>query len=207
MDFQNGEFHKQLMKKLTLLLTSFMISLNSANAFAQISEVRFGVSNFDEQILNLGISAVNGRESSVGINAEVIFEEPEFLKWALTPQPYINATLNLEGETSFGGAGLMWRQSFNDKFYGDFSFGLAIHDGTNRVDRDESLSFIDFLERADEEISFGSRILFRQQLTLGYRVTDDWSAEFFGEHLSNGQILGSVNEGVDILGVKASKRF
>jgi len=100
----------------------------------------------------------------------------------------------------------MWRQSFNDKFYGDFSFGLAIHDGTNRVDRD-NLNFFEILERADEEISFGSRILFRQQLTLGYRVTDDWAAEIFGEHLSNGQILGSVNEGVDILGVKASKRF
>ena len=194
------------MKKLTLLLASLVTILNSTPAFAQISEVRFGISNFDEEILDLGISAVNGRESSVAINAEIIFEEPEFLKWALTPQPYINATLNLEGETSFGGAGLMWRQSFNDKFYGDFSFGLAIHDGTNRVDRD-NLNFFEILERADEEISFGSRILFRQQLTLGYRVTDDWAAEIFGEHLSNGQILGSVNEGVDILGVKASKRF
>jgi len=194
------------MKKLTLLLASLVTILNSTPAFAQISEVRFGISNFDEEILDLGISAVNGRESSVAINAEIIFEEPEFLKWALTPQPYINATLNLEGETSFGGAGLMWRQSFNDKFYGDFSFGLAIHDGTNRVDQN-NLSFFEILERADEEISFGSRILFRQQLTLGYRVTDDWSAEIFGEHLSNGQILGSVNEGVDILGVKASKRF
>ena len=194
------------MKKLTLLLASLVTILNSTPAFAQISEVRFGISNFDEEILDLGISAVNGRESSVAINAEIIFEEPEFLKWALTPQPYINATLNLEGETSFGGAGLMWRQSFNDKFYGDFSFGLAIHDGTNRVDQN-NLSFFEILERADEEISFGSRILFRQQLTLGYRVTDDWSAEVFGEHLSNGQILGSVNEGVDILGVKASKRF
>ena len=197
---------KHLMKKSILLITSLMISLFSAPAIAQISEVRFGISNFDEEILDLGISAVNGRESSVAINAEIIFEEPEFLKWALTPQPYINATLNLEGETSFGGAGLMWRQSFNDKFYGDFSFGLAIHDGTNRVDQN-NLSFFEILERADEEISFGSRILFRQQLTLGYRVTDDWSAEIFGEHLSNGQILGSVNEGVDILGVKASKRF
>jgi len=194
------------MKKLTLLLASLVTILNSTPAFAQISEVRFGISNFDEEILDLGISAVNGRESSVAINAEIIFEEPEFLKWALTPQPYINATLNLEGETSFGGAGLMWRQSFNDKFYGDFSFGLAIHDGTNRVDQN-NLSFFEILERADEEISFGSRILFRQQLTLGYRVTDDWSAEIFGEHLSNGQILGSVNEGVDILGVKTSKRF
>jgi len=194
------------MKKLTLLLASLVTILNSTPTFAQISEVRFGISNFDEEILDLGISAVNGRESSVAINAEIIFEEPEFLKWALTPQPYINATLNLEGETSFGGAGLMWRQSFNDKFYGDFSFGLAIHNGTNRVDQN-NLSFFEILERADEEISFGSRILFRQQLTLGYRVTDDWSAEIFGEHLSNGQILGSVNEGVDILGVKASKRF
>lgn len=189
------------------LSTCLIAVLTSAPSFAQISEIRFGISNFDERTLKLGISAINGRENSVAINAEIVFEEPEFLKWALTPQPYINGTLNLEGETSYGGAGLMWRQSFNDKFYGDFSFGLVLHDGTNDIDPNNDLSIFEFLERRDSEISFGSRVLFREQVTLGYRITDSWSAEIFGEHLSNGQILGGINEGVDILGIKASKRF
>lgn len=195
------------MLKSICLSTSLIAVLSSAPAFAQISEVRAGISDYDETTLDLGIAAINGRENSVAINGEIIFEEPEFLKWALTPQPYINVTLNLEGETSYGGAGLLWRQSFGDKFYGDFAFGLVVHTGTNVVDRDNELSFSEFIDRTNEEISFGSRVLFREQITLGYRITDEWSAEIFGEHLSNGQILGSVNEGVDILGLKASKRF
>lgn len=195
------------MLKSICISTGLIAVLSATPAFAQITEVRVGISDFDETTLDLGISAVNGRENSVAINGEIIFEEPEFLKWALTPQPYINATINLEGETSYGGAGLLWRQTFSDKFYGDFAFGLVVHTGTNVVDRDNALSFFEFIELTNEEISFGSRILFREQLTLGYRITDKWSAEVFAEHLSNGQILGSVNEGVDILGLKASKRF
>ncbi len=195
------------MLKSICISTGLIAVLSATPAFAQITEVRVGISDFDETTLDLGISAVNGRENSVAINGEIIFEEPEFLKWALTPQPYINATINLEGETSYGGAGLLWRQTFGDKFYGDFAFGLVVHTGTNVVDRDNALSFFEFIELTNEEISFGSRILFREQLTLGYRITDKWSAEVFAEHLSNGQILGSVNEGVDILGLKASKRF
>lgn len=184
-----------------------MTILSSTPSFAQISEVRVGVSNFDEEILDLGFSAINGRENSIGINAEIIFDEPEFLKWALTPQPYINGTLNLEGETSYGGAGLLWRQTFGEKAYGDFSFGLVAHTGNTNSDIDSELSLSEFLDIISSEISFGSRILFRQQLTLGYRVTDKWALEIFGEHLSNGQILSSINEGVDILGLKAARRF
>ena len=195
------------MKKLTFLLASLVTVLNSTPSFAQISEVRVGISNFDEQILDLGFSAINGRENSIAINTEIIFDEPEFLKWALTPQPYINGTLNLEGETSYGGAGLLWRQTFGEKVYGDFSFGLAAHTGNTNSDIDNELSLSEFLELTNSEISFGSRILFRQQLTFGYRVTDKWALEIFGEHLSNGQILSSINEGVDILGLKAARRF
>ena len=195
------------MKKSTFLLASLLTFLNSTPSFAQISEVRVGISNFDEQILDLGFSAINGRENSIAINTEIIFDEPEFLKWALTPQPYINGTLNLEGETSYGGAGLLWRQTFGEKAYGDFSFGLAAHTGNTNSDIDNELSLSEFLELTNSEISFGSRILFRQQLTFGYRVTDKWALEIFGEHLSNGQILSSINEGVDILGLKAARRF
>ena len=195
------------MKKLTFLLASLVTVLNSTPSFAQISEVRVGISNFDEQILDLGFSAINGRENSIAINTEIIFDEPEFLEWALTPQPYINGTLNLEGETSYGGAGLLWRQTFGEKAYGDFAFGLAAHTGNTNSDIDNELSLSEFLELTNSEISFGSRILFRQQLTFGYRVTDKWALEIFGEHLSNGQILSSINEGVDILGLKAARRF
>ncbi len=195
------------MKYSTLITAHLTLLLSAVPAFAQVSEIRVGISNFDTEIIDLGITVFNGRENSVAINGEIIFEEPEFLKWALTPQPYINATINLEGDTSFGGAGLLWRQSFGDKLYGDFSFGLVVHDGTNIIDPNNELDFFERINLRNENISFGSRVLFREQITLGYRITNDWAAEIFGEHLSNGQVFGNINEGVDIVGAKVSKRF
>lgn len=186
------------------ILWAIMATAMPLQANAQVSEIRAGVSEFDERTLKInlggggGPNGGNGLENSIALNAEIIFEEPEFLKWALTPQPYINATVNLEGKPSYGGAGLLWRQSLGDKFYGDFSFGLVVHNGETRSE--------DFFDRL-KKIQFGSRVLFREQLTLGYRVSDTWSGEIFLEHLSNGQVFSSVNEGADIVGVKAAKRF
>lgn len=184
----------------------------ATQALAQVSEVRIGVTEFDERTLNLPGSIKFGDENSVGLNAEIIFEEPEMLKWALTPQPYINGTLNLGGGTPFGGAGLMWRQTFSDKFYADFSFGAVIHDGTTEFDvstigttpEDITESLLDYYK----SIEFGSRVLFREQVSLGLRVNEDWAGEVFIEHLSNGTLIGNgTNDAVNSLGVKASRRF
>ena len=59
-------------------------------AIAQISELRVGIAEFDENTLDLPfVNDFAGDENSVAITGEVLFEEPEFLKWALSPQPYI----------------------------------------------------------------------------------------------------------------------
>lgn len=200
-----------------VFLIAFFFFLFALNANAQIAEVRIGVSEFDEKTLNLGLASpapigiisgeqLDQKENSVAINGEIIFGEPEFLKWALSPQPYIGGTINLDGKTSYGGAGLLWRQSLGNKFYGDFSIGLVVHDGTTVVPSD--IDFFDRLRRVQNEIQFGSRVLFREQLTLGYRFTNEWAGEMFIEHLSNGGLLSSeANEGADILGIRVAKRF
>jgi len=179
-------------------------------AYAQLTEIRAGITEFDERTLKVGWGRGGGRENSIGLNAEVIFDTPVFLQWALAPKPYIGGTLNLEGNTSYGGAGFLWRQNLGDKFYGDIGIGLVIHDGTKVVFSRENLtrqSFNTLIRRSNEEISFGSRVLFRPTLTLGYRINEKWAGEVFFEHLSNGSIFGSVNEGVDNLGLRAARRF
>jgi len=195
------------MKKIAVL--SLVAMAMPFQAAAQVSEIRAGVTEFDERTLKVGWGAGGGRENSIGINVEIIFDEPEFLKWAFAPQPYIGGMINLEGETSYGGAGLLWRHDFNDKFYGDISIGIVIHDGTKKVFTAENLSESDINElrrRANEEISFGEHYLFRPAITLGYRVSDKWAGEVFFEHLSNAY-TGNVNEGVDNIGFRAARRF
>jgi len=188
-------------KSLTYIFLFACLVFIPNSAAAQIAEVRVGLTEFDERSLNVGIATQRANENSIAINGEILFEEPKFLKWALSPQPYIGGTLNLEGKTSYGGAGLLWRQGFGEKFYGDFAVGFVAHTGTNDIS--------DFFERISpdrENIQFGSTILFREQVALGYNVNEDWSAELFFEHLSNAG-LAFNNEGADSLGFRAVKKF
>ena len=195
-----------------------------------LAELKLGGTVHDINWTGLG----NGeaKERSLAINGEILFNEPEFLKWALSPQPYIGGTLNLEGETSHGGAGLLWRQTLSDKFCMDFSFGLVAHTGTIEVtpsplvqqviDNNNDTSgftpaqeaqfaaeLAEFRDAQQSNIDYGSRILFRQQLAFGYRWNETWSTQVFVEHLSHGRILvsGRPNEGLDNIGLRASYHF
>jgi len=146
--------------------------------------------------------------------------------WALSPQPYIGGSLNLEGETSFIGGGLLWRQRFfESKFYADYAMGIVVHDGTTIVEpSDELLAIIEegnmfddvddippeliaafdvenmaFFDRLENEIEFGSRALFRLAGAVGYDVTEKWAAEIYFEHLSNGDIFPNrANSGREV---------
>ena len=191
-------------------------------AMAQVTEVRAGIGAHDLRVL----SDQTVKEDSGVINGEIIFEEPEFLKWALSPQPYIGGQLNLGGGTSYGGAGLLWRQNFGKKFYGDFSFGVVIHDGTLEADL-PTIDFNDFESveafladpqaqailnersfRRLNTLEYGSRILLREQLTLGYRLDEKWALEGYFEHVSHGNIwTDGPNDGSDSAGFRVNRKF
>jgi lipid A 3-O-deacylase len=212
-----------------LLLATAILSLVTPAA-AQVAEIRVGTNIHDIDWTGQG----NGeaKERSIAINGEIIFKTPEALKWAFSPKPYVGGTVNLGGETSYGGAGLLWRQTLTEKFFVDASLGLVIHTGTIEVkasplvqsviDNNNSTDgftaaqlaqfaaeLAEFREGQQSEIDYGSRILFRQQLAVGYRWNETWSTQVFVEHLSHGNILvrGRPNEGLDNVGLRASYHF
>lgn len=205
-----------------LLLGALLCAASTSMAMAQVAEVRAGVGVHDIRVLsNLPI-----REHSVVLNGEVLFEEPEFLKWAFSPQPYIGGQLNLGGSTSYGGAGLVWRQNFGKRFYGDLAVGLVVHDGalelnlpTVDLDGFESIEEIRadpvvqaiLSERAflrSNTIEYGSRVLIREQLTLGYRLNENWAVEGYFEHVSHGNLWTDAdNDGSDSAGFRVNRKF
>lgn len=217
--------------KTILISISLGLAIGSASlASAQITEIRVGTNIHDIDWTGFGTDG--DKERSLAVNGEIVFDSPDILKWAFSPRPYLGASLNLDGETSHGGGGLLWRQTFGDKFYLDFGFGLVIHDGTLEVQPSDLVTSVfenpsigstltdtqiaqfnvdvgDFINRRNTEIDFGSRVLFREQIAIGYRWSEDWSAHIFAEHLSHGNILvsGRPNEGLDTLGIRFARHF
>ncbi len=169
----------------------------------ELEEVRLNVLVHD---VNLTGNGAGGKESGADIQGELVFSSPGFLSWAGSPRPYLNGSLNTSGETNFGGFGLAWQQGFTSSIYGEFDFGLVIHDGivnlpTNPGDPER-------IRLDATRVILGSRALFRSTFVLGLHLNEQWDAAFVFEHLSHGQILASGrNEGLDNLGIRLSYKF
>nr|WP_294168739.1 acyloxyacyl hydrolase [uncultured Sphingomonas sp.] len=110
-------------------------------------------------------------------------------------QPYVFGGLNSAGDTSYAAAGLSYR--WGKRFYLRPGIGLAVHTG----------SAGDFEVPGNGEIEFGSRVLFEPELGIGYQANDRLSVEASWVHLSQGQLFGKQNPGIDNIGVRLNWRL
>jgi len=194
------------------------LGLVSLSTPVHADEIRIGLMAHG---VDVPLSDVNGgKEDGVSLTGEYILDTPNWPKWTLGARPYIYGSVNLAGNTSHAGVGLNWRQGFWDRFYAEIGGGFSVHNGTVRIELPSSAQLLaltpeqriallsPLLERRNTEIQFGSRVQFRAQGALGYKLNDRWSAEFAYEHLSNGQILGGPeNDGLDSLGIRLARKF
>ncbi len=184
--------------------TVFAASAIAAPAFAgPISEVRLGV--MQENVCVLDCDNAN-KEPGQNINGEIQFTSPDFLDIIWSPKPYVMASLNTQGDTSFGGAGLHWSFPFAGSWAFEPSFGYVIHDGELESPFPQGDPRSDAF--AEEHVFLGSRDLFRTTFGLHHEINDTWGVELLYEHLSHGQVLGNGrNQGLDNIGVRVSYSF
>jgi len=109
------------------------------------------------------------------------------------PAPYAFVSVNSVGDTNFAAAGVSWK--FGRQLYFRPGIGIAVHDGPKRV------------ERGDDRIDFGSRVLFEPEAAVGYQFTEKASAELTIVHLSHAKLFGRQNPGIDNIGVRVNYRF
>lgn len=201
--------------KISKHLTLFSVLVTAGIVYpihAHCDEIRLGPVIHDQNVLNRR----REKENSLAIYGEYIFETPGWLEWAASANPYIYGTVNLEGNTNHGGVGLNWRQHVG-KFYAEFGTGLSVHDGALSIfaDIDFTLpeaevrtAILQLFERRANEHQYGSRVLFRNQLAVGYQIDDKWGADVFYEHLSHGGLLSDGrNDGLDSIGLRMSRKF
>lgn len=167
---------------------------------------------FIGEAVGLGAAGVeDGWNVHVGVRSE------RMEAWRPLGRPYVYgfAAVNTAGDTSYGGVGIGWKLDVAGPggFYIRPGMGLVVHDGEEELPdfRIPGLPPEEVARRValrDEKIEFGSRVLFQPEFSVGYQLTDDWSAELSYVHLSHGQIFGSgKNQGLDEVGFRVNRRF
>ncbi|NTZ43811.1 acyloxyacyl hydrolase [Altererythrobacter sp. SALINAS58] len=131
-------------------------------------------------------------EGGVDLQAGYRFERAEALAFIGSPEPYVFASLNSEGDTNFAGGGLSWKIAAGPVYLRP-GIGLVIHDAPDfRIDRNNEF-------RTD----LGSRILFEPEIAIGTAVSERWSVEASWVHISNARLFNSEqNPGIDTIGIR-----
>jgi len=110
-------------------------------------------------------------------------------------QPYIFGALNTAGDTSYAAVGLSAK--FGHSIYIRPGLGIAVHTGS--AEKFEDLN--------NDQIDFGSRVLFEPELGIGTQVNGRLSIEASWIHMSHAQLFGRQNPGIDNLGVRLNLKL
>jgi lipid A 3-O-deacylase len=158
----------------------------SALAAGLIDEARLGLLDHDIGLFD------HHAEHGIDINGELLFASPGLLAAIGAPHPNLGFTANTSGNTDYGYFGLAWSGMLRGPLFGELGLGGAVHDGR--------------LEAAPQRKALGSRILFHEELELGYRFTNAFGISVFLDHISNAN-LAHHNEGLTNLGMRAGFFF
>ena len=135
-------------------------------------------------------------EHGIDLEAGYRFAPSERLAVIGKPSPYLIASLNTAGGTSFVGAGLSWKIGLSGrgaKIYVRPGLGLVVHNAPSYrfdpVTRDRT--------------DLGSRVLFEPELAVGTRLSARLGLEASWVHVSHAQLFNrEQNPGLDMLGVR-----
>lgn len=164
-----------------------LLALSAAPAWAGIDELRLGLLAHDIGFLG------HGKEEGGDANVEVLFKSPAFLDALWAPRPHVGLSVNSAGDTSQLYAGLTWSVEPFERVFVEFSLGGTVHDG-------------ELDSAALDRKQLGSRLLFRESLSLGFRLDRRNSLSIIFDHESNAR-LARHNEGLNNLGVRWGYRF
>ena len=107
-------------------------------------------------------------------------------------QPYLFGAVNTAGETHYAVAGISAK--FGKRMFDRPGVGVAVHSGDNK----------DIEDPFDDDVEYGTSVLFAPELGLGYQASERFSIEASIVHLSHARLFGGQNPGIDIVGVRLS---
>lgn len=135
------------------------------------------------------------------------------LRFLGRPSVDVQAAFNNETSTDYAAVGLDWAIGLGGGFYIRPGFGLAYTTGKAVLPPANApgLSPAELERRLhlrERRIDFGSHLLFKPEMAVGYRFSDRVALEASYVHLSNGQIFHKgKNQGLDDAGARLVWRF
>ncbi|GAB5487087.1 MAG: acyloxyacyl hydrolase [Parasphingorhabdus sp.] len=164
----------------------FVISAIISASPAQADEIFAGIGSQDIATPLAQDTGAEGVDFQLGYRGDPI----EALSFIAKPSPYVLASVNSSGDTSFAAVGLSWK--FGEKIYLRPGIGIAIHDGPELAFAPDG-----------SQTQLGSRILFEPELAVGVRLSQRVDLEVSWVHLSHGQVFSRVqNPGIDSVGMR-----
>jgi len=128
----------------------------------------------------------SGKESGIDLHAKLLFTTK-----ILKAYPGVGTDINLNGDTSFLYGGLSRQGKFFKHLLLGAFFGLAVHNG----DLDASNS---------DKRQFGTRLLFREAIDIGFYMNKEVSISLMYDHYSNAGLANKRNQGNDNIGIRVS---
>ncbi len=162
-----------------------------AEGFRFLDEIRLGAAYHNIE--------PSDYETGVDVTAEILtsalpgsYDNP-LLDYYLRPRFHLGGSFNSAGDTNKVYFGLTWTAELGEAFFFESSFGGAWHDGPLTVP-------------GDPKLGYGCRVNFRESVSLGYKVSQQWRMLLTLEHMSNANLC-SVNRGLTSAGVRFGYRL
>ena len=134
------------------------------------------------------------------------------LKFIRRPRVHLLAAVNTAGGTNYLATGLSWRFDLGERVYIQPGFGVGVHDGKVGLPSPNApgISEVERQRRLRDELTkldLGSRVLFQQEVSVGWKASRRLSVELSWIHLSHGQIAGGQNPGLTDVGLRFLYRY
>ena len=154
-------------------------------------EARFGVFAHGLQGHETGTIDINGEL----VSPRLLPGYTGFWSWFI-PRLNVGGSLNVSGKTNFAYGGLLWTANFTERMFFDIFVGPSVHDGV-------------LIGPVPGRQALGCRELVHSGVSLGYRLSPQWSVLATYEHLSNASSLSGCrrNQALDNIGVRVGYAF
>ena len=132
----------------------------------------------------------HGYEQGLAVNGEYLWQSPDnaLFRGMLSPRPNLGATFNMRGSTSAAYAGLSWSFPKTSWWFIEVSFGGALHNGGLKRNK-------------AKRKGYGSRVLFRESVSLGLLLKECHTVAVILDHMSNAR-LAFPNPGLTNFGLR-----